>query len=137
MDDEEMSCGHELAASAEVPDAIGALMNHVASNLDAHADWVGSASDAAEREQEAMNRVASEYRSIAAAAANAATVMRSFAELKPAAHDPAAFDRPAFVEWMRAKIELQRALANMLLRHAEMSEKALAATDSAGRPDTR
>jgi len=121
-----MSCGQELSASAEVPDAIGALMVHVAANLDAHAKWVGAGSDAARRERAAMNRVANEYRAIGAAAANAAAVMRSFADLEPSPHDPAGFDRAGFVEWMRVKIELQKALAHMLLRHAEMSEKALA-----------
>jgi hypothetical protein len=129
MNDEEASCGKELAASAEVPDAIGALMNHVAINLEAHAKWVGSESEAARRERDAMTRVSGEYRSIAAAALRAAEVMRSFAVLEAAPHDPSRFDRVAFAEWMRAKVEMQRALANMLLRHAEMSEKALASME--------
>lgn len=125
MNDEESTCGRELAASAEVPDALAALMSHVAHNLDAHAKWVGTGSTAAGREHDAMLGVAAEYRAIAAAAEHAARVMRSFANLDAAPHDPAAFDRAAFSEWMRTKIELQRELANMLLAHAAASEKAL------------
>jgi len=127
MHDDEMSCGQELAASAEVPDAICALMNHVALNLDAHASWVGSGPESARLEQAAMERIAGEYRAIGSAAANAAAAMRACVDLEPAPHDPRAFDRTAFADWMQKKIELQRALANLLLGHAEMSEKALAA----------
>lgn len=127
MNDDEPCCGRELAASAEVPEALGALMNHVAMNLDAHAAWVGSNSEAARLERDAMTLVAREYRAIGSAAARAAAVMRSFAELEPAPHDPARFDRAAFAAWMREKITQQRALASLLLEHAAVSERALVA----------
>ena len=95
-------------------------------NLEAHAHWVGAGSEAARRERDAMLRVAGEYRTIAAAAEGAAAVMRTFGGLEPAPHNPATFDRGGFVSWMRAKIELQRRLAEMLEAHASASEKALA-----------
>lgn len=125
MTEEERTCGQELAASAEVPEAIGALMHHVSSNLDAHAQWVGVDTDAARNEHDAMLRVAAAYRAIATAADEAAAVMRSFRDLEPAAHDSAAFDRAGFVVWMRAKIELQKNLATLLMDHALVSENAL------------
>lgn len=121
----EGTCGQELAASAEVPDAWRGLMSHVAINLEAHAAWVGDGTDAARAEQEAMRAVAAAYRDMAASAERAATLMRSLRDLAAAPHDPARFDRPAFVGWMRSKVELQRAFAQMLERHAAMSESAL------------
>jgi hypothetical protein len=51
--------------------------------------------------------------------------MRSMRALPAAPHDPAAFDRPAFVVWMRDKIGRQRALAALLERHADVSARAL------------
>jgi hypothetical protein len=125
MTDEELTCGQELAASAEVPEAIGALMRHVSSNLEAHARWVGVATPPARHEHDAMLGVAEAYRAIATAAEDAAAVMRSFHNLEPAPHDEAGFDRAGFVSWMRAKIELQKSLASLLMDHAALSEKAL------------
>lgn len=126
MSDEERTCGQEIAESAEVPEAMAALMEHVSANLEAHARWVGVDSDAARGEHDAMRRIAGEYRAIAAAASAAAAAMRSFRDLEPAPHDGARFDRAAFAEWMRKKIELQKKLADMLIEHAAASEKALA-----------
>jgi hypothetical protein len=121
----EGTCGQELAASAEVPDAWQALMSHVALNLEAHAAWVGEGTDAARREHDAMRAVAAAYRDMAASAERAAALMRSLSTLPAAPHDPARFDRPAFADWMRTKIGLQRAFARLLERHATMSEQAL------------
>src|SRR6478609_5029222 len=99
----EMTCGEEIAASAEVPEAWRDLMRHVAMNLEAHASWVGTASPAARAEHEGIVRVAAAYRDMAAAAERAADLMRSLRALPAAPHDPAAFDRAAFTNWMRAK----------------------------------
>ena len=116
---EEQTCGQELAASAEIPEAWRDLVAHVALNLEAHARWVGAETEAARREREAMRAVADAYRAMADAAARAATLMRSLRDLPPTAHDPARFDAPAFTSWMRAKIVRQRALAALLARHAD------------------
>jgi hypothetical protein len=131
--DVEPTCGEELAASAEVPERWSALMHHVAANLEAHAAWVGTASDAARREQAALSRVAAAYREMADAGARAAAVMRSMRDLPPAPHDPAKMDGSALAAWMRAKIEMQRAFAALVIRHAEESERALAALEGAAR----
>jgi hypothetical protein len=126
MHDEELTCGQELAQNAEVPEAIGALMTIVALNLEAHARWVGGATPDAKREHEAMLAVASAYRAIGAAGSEAGRLMRSFEHLTAVPHDPAGRDVQAFASWMRAKMELQRKVGNMLLAHAELSEAALA-----------
>jgi hypothetical protein len=65
--------------------------------------------------------------------ARAAAVMRAMRDLPQAPHDPAKMDRSALAAWMRAKIEMQRAFAALLTRHAEESERALAAMEGAGR----
>ena len=119
------SCGAELAESAVVPERIAELMQHVAENLVAHADWVGNASGAALREREALLKVAAGYRAIASAALDTAACMRGLGDLPAAPHDPARWDRPQFLEWMREKIVLQRAVAALLLNHAEASERVL------------
>lgn len=123
--EQEPTCGAELAASAEVPEAWRDLMRHVALNLEAHAIWVGTTSPAARAEHEGMLRVAAAYRDMADAADRAAVLMRSLQQLPAAPHDPAAFDRAGFVDWMRNKIGRQRALAALLERHATVSERAL------------
>lgn len=122
---ENQSCGAELAQSAVVPELIGALMLHVTQNLEAHAQWVGASSEAARLEHAALREVAADYRAIAEAATRAVQHMRAAAGLASPPHDPATWDRAAFVSWMQRKIELQRALAEMLLDHASRSERGL------------
>jgi hypothetical protein len=119
------SCGVELAEDAVVPKLLGELMAHVAENMDAHARWVGAATAEAAAEQRALEQLARDYRSIAAAAARASETMRAMRTLSAAPHDPAGFDHAAFVRWMRKKIELQRAFAKLVLEHADASECAL------------
>ena len=122
------SCGAELAQSAIVPERLAALLLHVSLNLVAHADWVGTASEAARLEHAALLQVAADYRAIAEAAGRAVQHMRDAAGLAPAQHEPSRWDRPSFVSWMQRKIELQRALAELLLEHAQASERALEET---------
>lgn len=123
--EQEQSCGAELAQSAVVPELIGALMMHVTQNLEAHACWVGASSEAARLEQAALREVAADYRAIAEAAARAVQHMRAAAGLASPPHDPGSWDRASFVSWMQRKIELQRALAELLLEHARLSEHGL------------
>lgn len=125
MSEPEHTCGAELAASAEVPEAWSRLMSHVAINLRAHAEWVGTTTDAARGEHVALHAVAAAYEDMAASSTRAAEIMRALRELPPAPHDSARFDRAAFGEWLRSKIALQRALARMLDHHAEVAERAL------------
>lgn len=127
MNDElDMTCGQELAQSAEVPEKLGALMGHVADNMEAHARWVGAASAEAKREHDAMLAVAREYRNLSVSSARTAALMRSLHDLPGTPHDPAPLDQVALVAWMQAKIRMQREFAAVLLAHAEDSEYALA-----------
>jgi len=119
------SCGEELAESALVPERLAELFAHVAENLDKHAEWVGTESEAARREHAGMLEVAADYRAIAHAATHAARTMRSLATLPAAPHDPARWDQSAFAAWMRRKVELQRAFAQLIQEHADASERAL------------
>ncbi len=119
------TCGEEVAASAEVPEAWRDLMRHVAINLEAHAAWVGGTSPAAREEHDGLRRVAAAYRDLADAAERAVVVMRSLRALPPAPHDRATFDHEGFVAWMREKIERQRALATLLERHAAAAAAAI------------
>lgn len=120
------SCGAELAESAIIPEKLAALMEHVAKNMVAHAEWVGTSGDASRAEHRALLDVAAAYRAIAAAASQAVTTMRALRDLEPAPHDPARWDCAAFARWMEQKIELQTELAQLLLAHAEQSKAALA-----------
>jgi hypothetical protein len=121
-DDAEVTCGQDIAGDGEVPELLARLLAHVAGNMDAHAAWVGRGSEAARLEHDGLVAVARAWRDMAAAAARAAEAMRSMRDLPAAPHDPAGLDRAAFARWMREKVAMQRALARMLLEHAEVSE---------------
>lgn len=123
---DEPSCGQELAQDSEVPELLGQLWEHVAGNLAAHAKWVGTATPVAAAEHDCLTHIAREYRNVAAAAERAAAIMKSMDRLEPAPHDPKLIDRPAQARYMRRKIELQLALADLLVRHADASRVALA-----------
>jgi hypothetical protein len=120
MDAEEMTCGQEMAADAEVPELLARLMLHVAGNMETHAKWVGAGV-----EHDALRIVAREYVAIADAASRAARSMQAMREIPGVPHDPARLDRGALALWMRAKIELQLELAQMLTAHAVASRRAL------------
>jgi hypothetical protein len=126
MADDEVTCGQELAQDAEVPELLGALWEHVATNMVVHAKWVGTATPEAAAEHDCLTHVAREYRNIAAAAERAAAIMRSMADQPAAPHDPSRADRAAQARFIRRKIELQLELADLLTRHADTSRSALA-----------
>jgi hypothetical protein len=130
-DDEEQTCGEELAAAAEVHEKWRELMLHVAGNLTSHSAWVGTGSEAARREHLALLEVAREYHAMADAGGRAAAAMRAMEDLPPAPHDPAKIDHRAQARWMRTKIAMQREFAALLTRHAEESERALAQLEDA------
>jgi hypothetical protein len=125
MSDQEDTCGQELAAGAVIPEQLGALLIHVAGNLREHAAWVGSATPAAKREQEAMLATAQRYEALGAQAQETAASLRALAQLPAAEHDPGKLDRQKLAVWMKTKIELQRKLAGSLLEHAEASQRVL------------
>jgi len=120
------SCGREMAEDAEVPAKLGMLLRHVASNMLAHATWVG-ASPAGERERDALRKVATEYLAMADAAGRAAQAMEAMWEIPGAPHDPQGLDRQAQIAWMRKKIDLQGDFIRLLTQHAQQSKKVLAA----------
>ncbi|HYP90939.1 MAG TPA: hypothetical protein VEQ59_22390 [Polyangiaceae bacterium] len=121
----EETCGKELSRDAAVPELLGELWEHVATNLVAHAEWVGTATAEAAAEHDSLQHIAREYRSIAAAAERAAETMRSMHDLPAAAHDPKLLDRGGQARFIRRKIELQLELAALLVQHAEASRSAL------------
>jgi hypothetical protein len=127
MSDGLLGCGAELAASAEVPQAVARLFAHVVLNLRSHARWVDGDSRAARAERDALLEVAADYEDLAAVAQGTAERMRAFVGLEPTRHDATAFDAAQFRAWMLEKIALQRSLAKLLLAHAFQSERALAA----------
>lgn len=97
MQEQALTCGQELAASASVPEQFGVLFRHVAKNLRKHATWVGIGTDEALLEHDAMIAVAQAYYAISDAGERAATLMRSFATLQAAPHDPEAMNRDEFM----------------------------------------
>ncbi|HEY4394742.1 MAG TPA: hypothetical protein VGP64_11795 [Polyangia bacterium] len=123
---EEETCGQEIARDAEVPESLGRLMAHVATNMDAHARWVGG-SPGGGAERAALERVAAAYHAIAEASLRAAGAMRAMKDLPAVPHDPEQWERAGQVQWMRQKIAMQTAFANMILQHARDSEGALEA----------
>jgi hypothetical protein len=125
MDVQALTCGQELAASAAIPEALAALLKHVATNLEAHARWVGNDTQAALTEQAAMAVVACKYRELAEATEELVSTMRSCAQLPAAEHDPAQQDRANLRTWLEQKVTLQRELAHKLEQGAKDAEAAL------------
>jgi len=125
MDAEEMTCGQEMAADAEVPEKLARLMSHVSSNMESHARWVGTGPGGG-RERDSLLVVAREYQAIADAAIRAASAMKAMKDIPAAPHDPSRLERGQQALWMRAKIEMQTELAQLLLEHAVASKKGLA-----------
>ena len=123
--DHEETCGQELAGSALVPERFGALFKHVALNLREHAVWVGTASPDAQREHDALLSVARAYEAISQEAQRTADLMRTLHDLPATAHDPGKWDHEKFTEWMKTKVQMQRALVALLLEHAEQSQSVL------------
>jgi hypothetical protein len=124
MDAEEMTCGQEIAADAEVPEKLAKLLAHVATNLETHARWAG-ADRAGKPEHDALMAVAREYKAMADAGARAASAMSAMRDLPAVAHDPARLDWAGLARWMHDKIDMQLELAQLLTRHAEASLEAL------------
>ena len=122
---DELTCGQELAQAAEVPELLGELWELVATNLVVHAKWVGTATPEAAVEHDCLTHVAREYRNIAAASERAAAILRSMTDQPAAPHNPSRMDRAALARFIRRKIELQLALADLLVRHADASRSAL------------
>jgi hypothetical protein len=122
----EITCGPELAQDAEVPELLAELWALVATNMAAHAKWVGTSTPEAAGEHDALSYIAREYRNIAAAAERAAAMMKSLHGLSPAPHDPTLLDRAAQARFIRRKIDLQLKLAHLLTVHADASRSALA-----------
>ncbi|HET9959546.1 MAG TPA: hypothetical protein VFQ61_33875 [Polyangiaceae bacterium] len=129
MDEEEKTCGQELAESANVPEQFAQLFQHVAFNLRDHAAWVGTASAIARREHDALLAVAHGYDAVASEATRTASLMRAMHDIPSAPHDPESWDQARFLDWMRQKVVLQRRLARLLLEHAEQSEQVLGQLD--------
>jgi hypothetical protein len=120
-------CGHngqEIAADAEVPEKLGKLMAHVATNMETHANWAGL-TQAGKKERDALMAVAREYRAIADASNRAATAMVAMKDLPPTPHDPSQLDRAGQAKWMREKIQMQLQFAQLLTQHAAASKRAL------------
>lgn len=125
MQQQEDTCGQELAAGASVPEQLGALFQHVAENLRDHAAWVGTTTADAKREHDAMLATAESYEQISNKSQQAAAAMRALEQLPAAPHDANKLDRQKLAVWMRKKVELQRKLAGVLLEHAEQSQRVL------------
>jgi hypothetical protein len=123
MDEHELTCGQEIAASAEVPNALAALMRHVVINLRAHAHWVGQETPTARLEHEGLLAVARGYEDVAAAAESLATLMQSMRALEATPHESSRLDRASLLGWMRTKVQLQRKLAQLLETHAQTAER--------------
>jgi hypothetical protein len=130
-DPAEPSCGQEIAADAEVPEKLGKLMAHVATNMETHANWAGL-TQAGRKERDALMAVAREYRAIADASNRAATAMLAMKDLPPTPHEPSQLDRAGQAKWMRAKIQMQLQFAQLLTQHAAASKRALVAMESSG-----
>jgi hypothetical protein len=132
------NCGAMMKDTAKLPAKFAELMTAIADGQTAHANWVGMGKDAASQaEAAAIKKIAQDHRDLAAAAKKAAADMEAAATLTPAPHDPAKMDQKAMQEQMTKNLALEREMANMMLKHADESEKMMKDKMGGGAPASK
>ena|SRR5688572_11080530 len=120
----EENCGAMMKSLVPLPTKFAELMTAVADGQTAHANWVGMSKDPkATAEATAVKKIADDHRALAAAAKKTAADMEAASTLQPVAHDKTKMDPKAMQDSMTKQIALEREMANMMLKHADESEK--------------
>ena len=128
--DEPWTCGMGLAAGAELPERMGALLEAMARNLELHMRSLDPNSAAAAQELIAYQRLTGSQRTVAGFLQALAGEMASYRDLPMAPHDEAALHTPEVLAAFHQLIDRERELAKYL-QHAVAAFEAMLA-DSSG-----
>lgn len=128
MDDSgEATCGHGLAAGADLPQRLGVLLAARAEVLARHTRALDGNDPDGRRELEAYVELARRHRAVAADLLALATEMRAYRDLPPARHDLGVMTAPAGqTAAFREFVDLERELVAYLTEQLTADERMLA-----------
>ncbi|MSP60732.1 MAG: hypothetical protein EXR72_10395 [Myxococcales bacterium] len=122
-----MNCAEMAKATLPLPAKFVELMTAVSEGMTAHAAWVGAGKDKASKDEAAsFKKLAADQKAVAAATKKVVTDMEAATKLAPAPHDMTKAD-PKGGERALATAKLEREMAALMIKHAEDTEKMVAA----------
>ena len=122
-----MNYAEMAKAALPLPTKFAELMTAVSEGMTAHGAWVGAGKDKASKDEAAsFKKLAADHKALATAAKKAATDMEAATKLAPAPHDMTKAD-PKGGEHALATAKLEREMAALMIKHAEETEKMVAA----------
>ena len=123
---DDWTCGKGLAASAVLPERLGAVMAAMAEVLRVHMAALDPEDDASRREHEAYRRVSQQLDQAASQLDALAREMAAYRDLPMGQHDMEAMNRPVVRESFAAFVGRKQELLT-LLQEAEASDREMLA----------
>jgi hypothetical protein len=123
---EQWTCGKGLAAGAEIPERMGALLEVMARNLELHMRSLDPDNEAGAQELIANQRLIGSQRTVAGYLQALAGEMAGYRDLPMAPHDEAELNAPEVLDAFHALIASERDLASYLTASADAFEEAVA-----------
>jgi hypothetical protein len=120
------TCGKGLAASAVLPERLGAVMAAMAEVLRIHMETLDAEDDASTREHAAYDRVAQQLGQMASQLDALAREMAAYRDLPMGRHDLEAMNRPIVRESFAAFVARKQDLLT-LLQETEQSDREMLA----------
>ena len=119
---DDWTCGKGLAASAVLPERLGAVMAAMAEVLQIHMEALDSEDDDSRREHEAYRRVSQQLGQVASQLDALAREMAAYRDVPMGRHDMEAMNRPIVRESFAAFVGRKQELLT-LLQETEESER--------------
>lgn len=119
---DDWTCGKGLAASAVLPERLGAVMAAMAEVLQIHMEALDPEDDDSRREHEAYRRVSQQLGQVASQLAALAREMAAYRDVPMGRHDMEAMNRPIVRESFAAFVGRKQELLT-LLQETEESER--------------
>jgi hypothetical protein len=119
---DDWTCGKGLAASAVLPERLGAVMAAMAEVLHVHMEALDPEDDASRREHEAYRRVSQQLGQMASQLEVLAREMAAYRDLPMGRHDLEAMNRPIVRESFAAFVGRKQELLT-LLQETEESDR--------------
>jgi hypothetical protein len=121
---DEQTCGKGLAAHAEIPAKLAALIDGTAANLEAHIPSLDTSDEASAAELEVYERLAAQHRAIAERLRGTSAEMADARDLPMGRHDPEKLASPEAVDAFRRLVAIEEdvvaALTAALEQHRAM-----------------
>jgi hypothetical protein len=119
---DDWTCGKGLAASAVLPERLGAVMAAMAEVLHVHMEALDPEDDASRREHEAYRCVSQHLGQLASQLDDLAREMAAYRDLPMGRHDQEAMNRPIMRESFAALVRRKQELLT-LLQETEASDR--------------